>query len=83
MLCRHLKLLPLFLLFFLLPVRTAEACNCGPTPTVLASFNHADVVVVTAVSVEKATPEQPEIPKGWKIGSFLFHPVRKPRTSNE
>jgi len=63
MLCRHLKFLPLFLLFFLMAVRTAEACTCGPTPTVLESFNHADVVVVvTVVSVEKATPDQTAAP---------------------
>ena len=62
MLFRHLKqysFLPLFFLLFLLSARTAEACSCGPSPTVLDSFNHSDVVVVvSAVSVEKATPEQ-------------------------
>ena len=63
MLSRHAKLLPLLFLFFLLTVRTVEACSCGPSPTVLDSFNHADVVVVaTAVSVEKATPEQTAAP---------------------
>jgi hypothetical protein len=62
MLSRHLKqrsFLSLFLLIFLAGLRTAEACSCGPSPTVLDSFNHSDVVViVTAVSVEKAEPEK-------------------------
>jgi hypothetical protein len=62
MLSRHLKrysFLPLLLLILLLSFRTAEACSCGASPTVLDSFNHADVVVVvTPVSVEKAEPEK-------------------------
>lgn len=46
MLSRHLKQrssLPLFLLIFLLGLRTAEACSCGPSPTVLDAFNYSDV----------------------------------------
>ena len=63
MFSRQVKFLPLFLLLFLLTVRTAEACSCGPRPTVLDSFNYSDVVVVvTAISVEKATPEQTAAP---------------------
>ena len=62
MLSRHLKqysFLPLFLLIFLLSLRTAEACSCGASPTVLDAFNYSDVVViVSAVSVEKAEPEK-------------------------
>jgi hypothetical protein len=55
--------LPLFLSIFLLSCRIAEACSCGPLPTVLDSFNHSDVVVVvSAVSVEKATPEKTAAP---------------------
>src|SRR5258705_5099362 len=67
MLSRHLKqysLPPLFLLIFLLGLRTAEACSCGGSATVLDAYNHADVVViVNAVSVEKAEPEK-TAPKG-------------------
>lgn len=66
MLSRHLKqysVLPLFLLIFLLGARTAEACSCGPAPTVLDSFNWAEtVVVVSTLSVEKATPAQTAAP---------------------
>ena len=58
MLSRHVKP-PLFLLIFLLGLRTVEACSCGPSPTVLDEYNHADVVVVvSAVSVEKAAPDK-------------------------
>lgn len=67
MLSRDLKqysLPPLFLLIFLLGLRTAEACSCGGSATVLDSYNHADVVViVNAASVEKAEPEK-TAPKG-------------------
>ena len=59
---RHLRqysFLPLFLLIFLLGARTGKACSCGPSPTVLDSYNYSDVVViVSAVSVEKAEPEK-------------------------
>jgi hypothetical protein len=62
MFSRHLKqysFLPLFLSIFLLSLRTAEACSCGPKTTVLDAFNFSDVVViVSVVSVEKAKPEQ-------------------------
>jgi len=58
MLARHLKS-PLFVLIFLLSLRTAEACSCGGAPTVLDSYNRSDVVViVTAVSIEKAEPKE-------------------------
>lgn len=51
--------LPFFLLIFLLSLRTAEACSCGAAPTVLTAFDNSDVVViVSAVSVEKAPPEK-------------------------
>lgn len=54
---------PLFLLIFLLSLRTAEACSCGPRSTVLDAFNHSDVVVIaTAVSVEKTEPEKTDPP---------------------
>jgi len=63
---RHLKqysFLPLLLLIFLLGLRTAEACSCARSPTVLDEYNHSDVVViVSAVSVEKAAPEQTAAP---------------------
>ena len=59
---RHFKqylFLPLLLLILLLSSRTAEACSCGPKPTVLDAFNHSEVVViVSAVSVEKAEPKE-------------------------
>ena len=59
MLSRPLKryfFLPLFLLIFLIGSRTAEACSCGPAPTVLDAFNFAEVVVVVSVlSVEKVS----------------------------
>jgi hypothetical protein len=54
---------PLCLLVLLLCVRTAEACSCGGSATVLDEFNHADVVVVLiAESVKKASPEQTAAP---------------------
>ena len=60
MLSRHLRRYSfLLLLVFLLSLRTAEACSCGPKPTVLDSFNNSDfVVIVRADSVEKAEPEK-------------------------
>ena len=63
---RHLKqysFLPLLLLIFLLGSRTAEACSCGPSPTVLDAYNSSDVVVIaSSVAVEKAAPEQTAAP---------------------
>ena len=63
---RHLRrysLLLLLLFIFLLNSRTAEACSCGAAPTVLEAFNFSDIVVVVSVlSVEKATPEQSAAP---------------------
>ena len=62
MLSRHLTrsfFLLLLLLIFLLSSRTAEACSCTASPTVLEAFNHSEfVVVVSAVSVEKAEPDK-------------------------
>src|SRR6185295_4606680 len=63
MLSRHWKYLSfplLFLLFvFLGEFQTVQACSCMPAPTVLDAYDRADVVVVVrAVSVEKATPEK-------------------------
>ena len=62
MLARHLKRYSfpaLFFSIFLLSVRTAEACSCGPKYTVLDTFNSSDVVVVISpVSVEKAEPKK-------------------------
>ena len=62
MFSRHLKqysLPPLFILVFLLGLRTVEACSCGASPTVLDSYKWADVVVtVNVASVEKAEPEK-------------------------
>ena len=62
MLSRHLKQYSspsLFLLVFLLGLRTAEACSCGPSSTVLDDFNYSNVVVVvSALSVEKAEPDK-------------------------
>ena len=66
MLSRRLKRCSFLFLFFsiyLLCSQTAEACSCGPAPTVLEAFNFSDVVVVVSVlSVEKATPEQSAAP---------------------
>ena len=63
---RHLKqysFLLLFLFVFLASAPSAEACSCGGSSTVLDSFNWSDVVVlVSAVSVEKATPEKTAAP---------------------
>ena len=54
---------PLCLLILLLGVRTAEACSCGGSSTVLDEFKDADVVVIaSAVSVEKASPQQTAAP---------------------
>jgi hypothetical protein len=53
----------LLLALALLPLaaREARACSCGPTPTVLDSYERADVVVVTrAVSVERSEKVAPE-----------------------
>lgn len=57
----RLPLLLLSLAAALLSARGARACSCGPTPTVLQSFEESDVVVITrAVSVEKAEKAAPE-----------------------
>jgi hypothetical protein len=59
MLPRHLKQCSLFIFVFLLGLRTAVACSCGSSGTVLDSYNWADVVVTVSVaSVEKAEPEK-------------------------
>lgn len=53
-------LLPVFALLLLYP-GFAYGCSCGPSPTVLDSFERADfVVVLRAVSVEKADTAAPE-----------------------
>jgi hypothetical protein len=66
MLSRHFKrysFLPLLVLVFLLSLRTAEACSCAGSSTVLDAFNHSDVVVfVSAVSIEKKEPEKGAAP---------------------
>lgn len=44
----------IFSLIFIFSVKSADACSCGPTPTVLESFDGSDqVVILKAVSVEK------------------------------
>ena len=66
MLSRHFNQfsLPLFILVFMLGLRTADACSCGGSSTVLDAYNFADVVVlVNAQSVEKVGPEK-TAPKG-------------------
>jgi len=77
---RHLKrysVLPLFCLIVLLNVQTAEACSCGGKPTVLDAFNLADVVVVvSAVSVEKAKPEQTAAPGRMSDGTNYVDGVK-------
>ena len=76
MLTRHLKL-PLFVLIFLLSLRTAEACSCGPKPTVLTAFDNSDVVViVSAVSVEKASPEETATPGRMSDGTNYVDGVK-------
>jgi hypothetical protein len=76
MLARHLRL-SLFLVIFLLSLRTAEACSCGGKPTVLDAYNFADVVVVaTAVSVEKAGPEKTAPPGQIAVGETYVHGVK-------
>jgi hypothetical protein len=50
-------LLSVFAVLFLAP--EARACSCGPKPTVLAAYEEAEVIVIVrAVAVEKAGPEQ-------------------------
>lgn len=77
---RHLKQYafpPLCLLIILLTVRTAEACSCLGPPTVLDAFNTADVVVVvTAVSVEKAEPEKTAPPGRMSDGNNYVDGVK-------
>ncbi|HSE20738.1 MAG TPA: hypothetical protein VLB68_03745 [Pyrinomonadaceae bacterium] len=64
MLSRHMKQYSLLIFVLLLGLRTAEACSCGSSGTVLDAYNHADVVVIVSVaSVEKAEPEK-TAPKG-------------------
>ena len=68
--------LPFFLLIFLLSLRTAEACSCGAAPTVLNAFDHSDVVViVSAVSVEKAPPEKTAPAGRIAVGEQYVHGV--------
>ena len=51
--------LAFFSLIFFGGNQTAHACSCGPSPTVLDSFDWAQVVVlVSAVSVEMAAPQE-------------------------
>jgi hypothetical protein len=45
--------------FLLFGASAGYACSCGPEPTVLDAYNHADyVIIVRAVAVEKAEPEK-------------------------
>jgi hypothetical protein len=75
---------PLCLLIVLLTVRTAEACSCGPSPTVLDAFNYADVVViVSVVSVEKAEPEKTAPPGRMSDGTNYVHGVKSTSMSVE
>jgi len=80
MLSRHLRrysFLPFFLLIFLLSLQTAEACSCGPKSTVLNAFNGSDVVVVVrAVSVEKAEPEKTAPPGRMSDGTNYVDGVK-------
>jgi len=80
MLARHLQrysFLPVFCMTVLLSMQTAEACSCGGKPTVLDSFNFSDVVVlVTAVSVEKAKPEQTAAPGRMSDGTNYVDGVK-------
>src|SRR5260221_14778184 len=49
----------LFVCVFLVTSQTVTACSCGPRPTVLDSFEHADVVVIVRVlSVEKVADSE-------------------------
>ncbi len=87
MLSRVLKRYSFLLLCFfvvLLTVRTAEACSCGPLPTVLDAFNSSDVVVVaTVVSVEKAGPEQTAAPGYMSNGRNYVDGVKSTSTRVE
>ena len=68
--------LPLFLTIFFLSFRIAEACSCIFSPTVLYSFDHADVVVVvSAVSVERVQPEKTAAPGRMSKGRNSLHGV--------
>jgi hypothetical protein len=49
----------LLFLLLLLPAQIARACQCGPTPTVLESFDGSNVVAILRVlSVEKVVPKK-------------------------
>ncbi len=51
---RYLSLVFFSTVLLLALVQTAEACSCGPKPTVLDAVDHSDeVVIARAVSVEK------------------------------
>lgn len=80
MLSRHLKRYSfpvLFLLISLTGSRTAHACSCGAAPTVLDSYNRSDVVViVSAVSVDKAAPEKTAPPGQMSNGENYVDGVR-------
>ena len=80
MLSRQLKrysALPFFLFIVLVSVRTAEACSCGASPTVLDSFNRSDVVVVvSAASVEKAEPAETAAPGRMSDGTNYVDGVK-------
>lgn len=54
-----LKLGFILLLLFVVGLKNAEACSCGPTPNVLDAFEESkNVVVLKAVSVEKVDPQK-------------------------
>lgn len=55
----RLRFLVLLIFVFLASAIAAHACSCGRGPTVLGAYEWAEVVVVVrAVSVEKAEPEK-------------------------
>lgn len=55
----RLRFVLLTLTIMLACARVASACSCGPDPTVLDAYDHADVVIIArAVAVEKASPEK-------------------------
>lgn len=61
--CKYFFVASLSIVFLFLSA-DVRACSCGPRPTVLDSYDHADVVVVVrAISVEKVGPEL-TAPKG-------------------
>src|SRR6185369_14767767 len=76
---RYLLFAVFSLALLLITTKTANACSCGPRPTVLEAFERADeVVILRAISVEKVENTETEFyPDGIKSATMVVEKAFK------